>query len=227
MDPLTVAPQSAGMSIVGLGTPFVISGARFCRTLATCSPGTGSALPHTPMCAVPLTSMTKLALPATSGVTGCPCTSTPPGPAFALKPPLNAARRKGVSSVASAGPRSAGRAVRLAGGSEVPTWRSKTTEPASKRASVTGRPDGAENVCCSTATPATSRLTTAHGGTPSGEVVVVVVVAVVVVLVAAAPAAPQPITSARAAATRTVAQARGTRPAYEAPTATRGRDRVG
>ena len=219
MDPLTVAPQSAGMSIVGLGTPFVISGARFCRTLATCSPGAGSALPQTPMCAVPLTSMTKLALPATRGVTGCPCTSTPPGPAFALKPPLNAARRKGVSSVASAGPRSGGRAARLAGGSEVPMWRSKTTEPASKRASVTGRPDGAENVCSSTATPATSRLTTAHGGDPAGEVVVVVVVAAA----PAAPAAPEPVTSATAAATKKVTQARGTRSAYEAHTATRGR----
>ena len=120
LELVNVAPQSAGLPTAGFGTPPVISGARFCRTLATCSPGRGSPLPHTPTCAVPLTSMTKLALPSLSGATTWPCNSTPPGPSLILKPPLNAASRKGASSAAMAGPRSPGMVARLTGGSVLP-----------------------------------------------------------------------------------------------------------
>ena len=124
MELFTVAPQSDGVPTVGLGTPSVMSGGRFWRTLSICSPRAGSVLPHTPMCAVPSVSMTKLALPSSSGATTWPSTSTPPWAAFILKPPLNAASRNGASSAAMAGPRSWAIVARSVGGSLLPTWRS-------------------------------------------------------------------------------------------------------
>src|ERR1017187_7372153 len=64
--PLSVYPHLSRFAISGLICPFVTSGGRFWRTLATCSPGTGMLDPHTPMWADPLTSITRLAIPARS-----------------------------------------------------------------------------------------------------------------------------------------------------------------
>src|SRR5271157_1618626 len=177
MELFTVAPQSEGVPTVWLCTPFVISGGRFWRTLSTCSPGAGTVLPHTPMCAAPSVSMTKLTLPSRSGATTWP---------FILKPPLKAASRKGASSAAMAGPRSWAMVARSTGGSLLPMWRSNTTRPASNRNSVTTRPDGTVIVRSSTAVPLTSVLTTVHptvDGAASAGVVEVVGADVVLVVI--------------------------------------------
>ena len=50
----------------GVGLPFSTSGVRFCLTLYTGSPGTGTPWPQTPILARPERSMTRLVSPRRS-----------------------------------------------------------------------------------------------------------------------------------------------------------------
>ena len=157
--------------ITGLIWPFSIKGGRFWRTLATCSPGTGTVESHTPTLPVPSVSMTKLANPSTRGVRICPPTSTPPADTLASNPPLKTARRSGSSAVLTDdedwGPSTAA----PAGGSRLPMCRLNCTCPARYRTTVMRRPSGSATSRSSMMTPLGPTLIGVQPGS-AGTVVV-------------------------------------------------------
>src|SRR6516164_259089 len=136
--PPRVAPHRPQSAAAAAGLPCRTSGARFCRTLYTASPGAGTPWPQIPILAWPERSMTRLARPWSSGLITWPSCSYPPAPADSLNPPLNAASRRERSAPVMAGPARTSPAA-AAPGSPLPLCRTYRTGP-EKVARVTRDP---------------------------------------------------------------------------------------